>query len=199
MALILFAKNPVPGKVKTRLARDLGNQEAYDIYLRLVARTRQTALGLPTDRFLYYSDFIDTTDQWPAAHFQKRLQRGADLGDRMRNAFEEVLGGGFDRAVIIGTDCPAITPALLAEAFEKLQSGSLVVGPALDGGYYLLGMRGFFPTLFEHIDWSTEKVLDQTLQRAGALNLIPAFLPALSDIDTIEDWERFQSSNQMGV
>jgi rSAM/selenodomain-associated transferase 1 len=188
-ALLLFVKNPRPGRVKTRLGRTLGDAEALRIYLLLLARTRQTALQTPADRLLFYSDFIDEQDDWDPAFFQKFLQSGPDLGERMYRAFETALQS-HDACLLIGSDCPGITPELLRQAFDRLQQNDLILGPSTDGGYYLIGLHRPIRPLFEAIAWSTSKVLAQTLDKARKLDLSWHLLPELTDVDEAADWEQ---------
>lgn len=190
MSLIIFIKNPALGKVKTRLATTLGDEAALDIYHKLSERTREVALAIDFPRFLYYSDFIDQTDHWDDALFIKRLQQGSDLGERMLNAFIETLQASSP-AIIIGSDCPLLTPDILQEAFNQLQQHPFVLGPALDGGYYLLGMHEPCPELFQAMEWSTDSVARTTLERIAKRNQACFVLPLLPDVDVAADWERY--------
>ncbi len=190
-SLIVFVRNPELGKVKTRLAAGVGERRALDIYLELLRHTRAITLELPVNRYVYYSHFIDDQDEWAVKDFQKRLQTGhPDLGIKMKTAFEEVLKE-VDKAVIIGSDCPKLTPAHLREAFNALGSKEVVLGPAVDGGYYLLGLSKMVPQLFEDMKWSTPHVAENTLQRIRQLNLAYHLLPTLPDIDYAEDWIQY--------
>ncbi|MGI9159420.1 MAG: TIGR04282 family arsenosugar biosynthesis glycosyltransferase [Saprospiraceae bacterium] len=186
--LLIFIKNPVLGRVKTRLAATLGAEAALAAYQELLAYTRAVATRTACCRWLYYSDYLPEADEWPAQLFEKHLQAGADLGQRMTNAFESAFEAGADRVLIIGSDCPGITPAILAEGFEALRACDFVLGPSTDGGYYLLGMRRFQASLFEGIAWSSPTVCAETLLRMEALGGNCRMLPALMDIDTEADW-----------
>ena len=189
-ALIIFIKNAVKGKVKTRLARTVGEERALRIYLALLEHTRRVALSTSASRYLYYSDFIDTTDEWSPHDFTKLVQQGPDLGTRMANAFGEVFRRpDCRRVLIIGSDCVDLNPALLHLAFEKLKKCDFVIGPAMDGGYYLLGMNQYHPQVFEGIQWSTDTVLPVTLDRIRSLGRTCYLLPELSDIDHEADWK----------
>ncbi|MEM8584666.1 MAG: TIGR04282 family arsenosugar biosynthesis glycosyltransferase [Bacteroidota bacterium] len=158
-ALVIFVKNPIAGKTKTRLASDVGNEMALAMYGQLMDYTRREALKLSgVDRLLYYSDFIPQNDMWSMGGFNRRVQSGADLGERMENAFSEVFSAGADRIIIIGSDCPGVTSDLLVEAFSLLKENDVVLGPALDGGYYLLGMKSLHESLFREMQWSIESV-----------------------------------------
>lgn len=186
-ALVIFAKNPQQGKVKTRLAKTIGNAQALLVYQRLLSVTLSVTKDLPADKFVFYSDFIDTKDNWPNNVFRKELQSGNNLGDRMKNAFKSLFTAGYDKIVLIGTDCPEITSTHLINAFAFLNEVEAVLGPTTDGGYYLVGLRQFHPELFKNIDWSTDKVFQQTLAVCDSLNLKVAFLQQLNDIDDVED------------
>ncbi len=188
--LLIFIKNPVLDKVKTRLAATLGAEKALAIYHELLRHTRKTSLQIDTARFLYYSESIDLDDDWNSNDFTKKIQQGDDLGARMAHAFEAALNTS-SKVVIIGSDCPLLEPAHLALAFEKLEEYPFVIGPALDGGYYLLGMRNFFPTLFQDMTWSNATVLTNTLERIEHLEQPYFLLPELPDVDTEADWKQY--------
>ncbi len=189
--LLVFIKNPVLGKVKTRIAQTAGDVRALQIYLELLRHTREVALSTDARRLLFYSDFINENDSWHPSSFQKFVQQGADLGERMRRAFELAFELGATKAVIIGSDCATLSGAIVEAAFRNLQDHSFVVGPSLDGGYYLLGMNAYEPSVFEAIEWSTEAVLPTTLDRINALKQSHFLLPALPDIDFEADWEKY--------
>lgn len=189
----VFLKYPAPGEVKTRLAETIGDEKAAECYRNLaelaLARTMAPALYR---RILYISpgerirDFV----RWlPDETFQP--QRGETLGLRMADAIARLLSIG-ERAVIIGTDVPDISREHVAEAFAAMESSDLVLGPAHDGGYYLIGMKRSWPRLFEGIAWSTKDVFRETLQRASQFGLSVHLLPELYDIDTIEDYRDWQ-------
>lgn len=188
--LLIFIKNPEKGKAKTRLAQGVGEERALRIYQALLGHTRQVAQGVEARRLLFYSSFVDEQDEWPATDFDKRLQEGHDLGERMQRAFAEGFRAGSP-VVIIGSDCAQLTSELVEEAIAHLQRHDFVIGPAEDGGYYLLGMRTFMPAVFEDIQWSTAGVFAATLQRLHANNWTCQLLPTLSDIDFEEDWEKY--------
>lgn len=186
-ALIIFIKNPEKGRVKTRIAKSVGDDKALEIYLALLDHTQQLSLSVNARRYLYYSDFIDHADAWSEAHFIKKQQQGADLGERMHAAFAATLQE-TDKAVIIGSDCLALQTAIVEQAFQALDEYDYVIGPSTDGGYYLLGMKQAQRAVFEDITWSTEVVLAQTLEQINRDNASFFLLPALTDIDHWEDW-----------
>ncbi len=189
-ALIVFIKNPELGKVKTRLAKTVGDERALVIYKALMGHTRDIALAVSTDRLLFYSQEIHPNDQWSTTHFKKYLQATGDLGTKMKTAFQQAFQD-HQKVVIIGSDCASLTPAIVKVAFQQLDKHAFVIGPALDGGYYLLGMNQYAPSVFDGIEWSTDSVLNDTKQRIKSLGLDYVLLPALSDIDYEEDWVKY--------
>ncbi|WP_276366995.1 TIGR04282 family arsenosugar biosynthesis glycosyltransferase [Chryseolinea sp. H1M3-3] len=185
--LIIFYKNPELGKVKTRLAATIGDAKAYAIYLLLSEHTRSITEKLPMSKALYYSDFIDHNDSWHNEKYQKHLQMGGDLGEKMMNAFRDGFKNGYQSICIIGTDCLELTPQVVKEGFRKLHTHDIVVGPAHDGGYYLLGMNYLHPALFQNKSWSTNRVLAETLHDIKLLGLTYRQLDTLNDIDEEKD------------
>ncbi len=185
-ALLIFARNPVYGKVKTRLAATIGHDKALLIYQALLRHTAMVTKSVHSDRIVYYADFITDSDVWGDTPL-KALQLGVNLGERMSNAFKETFKNGAKKAVIIGTDCYDLTPAIITDAFTALNKYDVVIGPALDGGYYLLGMQTYRPQLFDNIKWSTDAVLKETLSHCAGLGLSHFLLPVLSDIDVEKD------------
>ncbi len=190
-ALLIFIKNSILGKVKTRLAKDVGNEEALRIYQQLLAHTQFITQDFPHDKFVYYSDFIPESDTWNS-NYQKALQTGNDLGQRMSKAFESAFQAGYQPVIIIGSDCPTLTSQHLETTLSHLQTHDFVIGPATDGGYYLLAMKAFTPIVFENKSWSTDTVLSSTLADMAQANQTVYLLPELSDIDTLADWKRFE-------
>jgi rSAM/selenodomain-associated transferase 1 len=189
--VLVFQKNAILGKVKTRLASGMGEARALEIYRHLVQSTYSVLEDMLAPVWTYFSDFIPETVNPPIA--KSFVQEGQDLGERMANAFASSFESGMDKVVLIGTDCPTLQSQHLNEAFEALTHSDLVLGPATDGGYYLIGMKRRADYLFEGIAWSTAEVLSQTLAVATAHGLHCTLLDELSDIDTQEDWERYRS------
>ena len=185
--LLIFIKNPQLGKVKTRLAASIGDQKALEVYRKLLSKTHQATSSLSCARQVWYSNFIEEDDCWAPGDYQKCLQQGSDLGDRMKNAFRQAFEDGYQGVVIIGSDCPDIKPEILKQAFTQLSQRDVVIGPSRDGGYYLLGMSSFYGRLFDGIEWSTPFVFEQTKARIKQLGLSCDTLPTLNDIDTVED------------
>jgi uncharacterized protein len=189
--LLIFYKNPELGKVKTRLAATIGEEKALAIYLALVKHTREITEHLACDKLVCYADFIDTEDAWSNQFYKKELQRGRDLGARISGAFENGFGKGYKSVVIIGTDCPELTSVAIEAAFHQLGNHDAVLGPAEDGGYYLLGTRAFYPRLFQNKIWSSSTVARDTLADLSQLKLSVQLLPTLSDIDEEKDLKGF--------
>ncbi|MBX2928819.1 MAG: TIGR04282 family arsenosugar biosynthesis glycosyltransferase [Saprospiraceae bacterium] len=188
-ALIIFIKNPRMGQVKTRLAATMGDAMALRIYLALTERIRRTTTPLPYTKYLYYSDFVDEADEWPAAQFVKKLQYKGDLGERMSHAFAEVLER-HGQALIVGSDVPGINAEIINAAFDELNTHDFAIGGTDDGGYYLLGMNAHEPAVFQGIDWSTETVFSQTQAAIAQLGKTCAQVAVLPDIDFEEDWQQ---------
>ena len=189
--VLVFQKNEVLGKVKTRLAVGVGEEQALEIYRQLLAKTYHALSDVSVSITTYFSEFIPENPIHSAEN--KLVQLGQDLGERMKNAFAENFESGMEKVVLIGTDCPSLEGIHLSQAFEALDQSDLVLGPARDGGYYMIGMKRRADFLFEGITWSTELVLSQTLALAAEQGLQTSLLPVLEDIDTLEDWERYCS------
>jgi rSAM/selenodomain-associated transferase 1 len=189
--VLVFQKNAILGKVKTRLASGMGELRALEIYRHLIQSTYSVLEDVSAPVWTYYSDFIPETVNPPIE--KSFVQEGHDLGERMANAFARSFELGMDKVVLIGTDCPSLQSHHLNQAFEALTHSDLVVGPATDGGYYLIGMKRRADYLFEGINWSAAEVLSQTLAVATAHGLHFNLLDELSDIDTQEDWECYRS------
>lgn len=185
--LIIFAKNPVLGKVKTRLADALGEENALLIYQKLLQHTCLITINISTDKYVFYLEYINHNDLWKNELYKKELQAGNDLGERMKNAFELLFQKGYKEVVVIGSDCYELTEAIIINAFDHLKRNEVVIGPAKDGGYYLLGMNVFIPQLFNGKSWSTSKVCQETLEEIKSGNYSMFQLPALNDVDTPED------------
>lgn len=197
-ALLIFIKNPVKGKVKTRLAKTLGDDEALNIYQKLLSITQTQTMECNCARYLFYSDSIDTTDNWQNNHYLKHIQIGDDLGERMLHAFEFAFKLGHSKVIIIGSDCPTIDTQLLNTALDQLNHKEVIIGPSEDGGYYLLGMNKLASGLFENMPWSQPHLFKQSLQFLKQNQISYHLLPVLNDIDTEEDWERYLSSEKFG-
>jgi rSAM/selenodomain-associated transferase 1 len=187
--LIIFVKNEEAGKVKTRLAKSVGNEKALEIYRKLLGYTFDQVQPLKVIKEVCYSRFIEEDDLWNEGSYSKQLQEGDVLGERMSKAFKRSFEKGMERVVIIGSDCAELTTDILREVFSRLKDHDIVIGPAGDGGYYLLGMSKFISELFTDISWSTGAVLEQTLKKADEENATYYKLQELHDVDIEADWE----------
>ena len=188
--LIIFIKNPELGKAKTRLAQSVGPERALQIYRALLGHTRELTKAVPAKRMLFYSSFVDTEDEWLPQDFDKYLQASGELGQRMEEAFRLAFAEQDGPVLIIGSDCAQLTTDIIQEGIDALAIHDFVIGPAEDGGYYLLGMRSFQPAVFQGIHWSTESVFAQTKDIIDRHGWDLKCLPVLSDIDYEEDWEK---------
>ncbi len=188
-ALVIFVRNPISGQVKTRLAKDIGDERALEIYLQLLQHTLEITRGLSFRKFIYYADEVSDYDLWSVPGYTKRKQNGNDLGERMLNSFKELFDQGFTRIIIIGSDCLQLKTETLKEAVALLESNAAVIGPASDGGYYLLGLTKFYPDLFINKPWSTDQVFERTINDLINQGISYALLEELSDIDDGTDLE----------
>lgn len=188
-AILLFAKAPVPGTVKTRLARHLGDEEATRIHRRLVeAQVGRLPPGWPTEIHYAPASAAGAMMAWLGPHHHYEPQPSGDLGQRLRQGIGRALARGFPAVFAIGGDCPDLGPADFERGREALLSGAdVVLGPTEDGGYYLIGMRRELPALFEDIPWSTPETLGATLERAREAGLRHALLAPRRDLDEPED------------
>jgi rSAM/selenodomain-associated transferase 1 len=183
--LIIFTRNPELGKCKTRLAATIGDEAALEVYKFLIAHTVKISIAVKADKFVYYSEKRMENDSWNDEVFSKKAQQGDDLGSRMEQAFAEVFALGYERAILIGSDMYDMTSEDINEAFQKLGSNNFVLGPAQDGGYYLLGMKTINSEIFRNKDWGTETVQKATL--ADLKNESVALIAEKNDIDFYED------------
>lgn len=183
--LIIFTRNPELGKVKTRLAKGVGDKAALDIYSFLLQHTVSITKDLEVDKAVYYSEDIPQKDIWDDKVFSKKLQQGEDLGARMQHAFQEGFDSGYQKIAIIGSDMYDMSPEDLENAFDLLDTHEFVVGPAEDGGYYLLGMTRLQPEIFQNKTWGTSTVLSDTI--ANLQNQKFILLEERNDIDYLND------------
>ena len=163
--IAVFARRPEPGRVKTRLSPALPAELASQLYAAMLNDTLETVRQARADsRTVFWADVPDESRS-PAGFFW-HSQKGAELGARLSDAFDTLLADG-GHAVTVGSDCPGLTPALLERALEALEHADLVLGPATDGGYWLIGLARPAPTLFQNMEWSTDAVFSRTLARAA--------------------------------
>lgn len=189
-ALIIFTRNPELGKCKTRLAKSVGNEAALDIYKYLLKHTATISQNVNVDKFVFYSEEIKKEDLWNNAVFKKKLQQGIDLGQRMEHAFKQLFQSQYKKIIIIGSDLLDLKPADIETAFQILNKNDFVIGPAKDGGYYLLGMKRLQSKLFKNKKWGKSTVLNDTLK--DIQNSTFVLLKELNDIDTFEDLKPYQ-------
>lgn len=190
--LIVFTRYPEPGKTKTRLIPALGEEGATNVHRQMAEHTLanikklQDFYPLSTEVHFVGGNF-DLMQKWLGAGIVYRNQVEGDLGWRITSAFHNAFTSGMERVAIIGTDCPGLNADIIQQAFDLLSNYDLVLGPATDGGYYLIGLHRLVPELFKEINWGTSEVLQKTLAIAASLDLAVAFLPPLSDVDRPED------------
>ncbi len=185
--LIIFTRNPVLGKVKTRLAKTVGDKTALDIYTFLLKKTKEITLDSPCDKVVYYSEKIIKNDIWNCNSFRKEVQFGEDLGAKMKNSFYDAFENNYRKVVLIGSDIYDLESYHINEAFKKLETNDVVMGPALDGGYYLIGLKKMHPKIFDNKKWGSSTVRKDTLKNLEKVDV--HLLPILNDVDVIEDIE----------
>ena len=183
--LLIFTRNPKLGKCKTRLAATIGDQAALDIYMILLRHTAEITNDLNCSKEVHYTEEPPANDLWDIKTYSKHLQKGKDLGERMYNAFKSGFKKGYKKIVIIGTDIYDLNSETIEEAFTKLDKSDFVIGPAEDGGYYLLGMKSINNEIFFNKKWGTNSVLKDTLHNLSHKNV--ALLQTKNDIDVYED------------
>ena len=196
--IIIFCKYPIEGNVKTRIAKTIGNEVSVNLYKLLSEYIFQELLKTENVfQYLFYDNNADRDKikKWAGAEFTYELQEGNDLGEKMYNAFNKVIDRGSTKTIIVGTDIPDISSDIIQKAFQALNNSDVVIGPAMDGGYYLLGMKRLYKSFFTGIEWSNHTVLKKTLEKINSLNLSYSMLPELIDIDTEEDLKNWLSQD----
>lgn len=188
--LSIFVKNLIPGTVKTRLAKDLGIDVAIEIYKELVRITAEATKTLKIDKCVYYSEYIESNDQFDDAKYQKHIQEGKDLGQRMQNCFYDAFELNFDKIILIGSDTPDITDQIISQGFAELDKHDIIIGPAQDGGFYLIGMKEPHENLLNKRTYGHEQVLNELLNEIENRNLSVFKLPTLIDIDVKDDLKK---------
>lgn len=190
--LSVFIKYPTPGSVKTRMAADLGYDKSADISRQLSELTLSKTAPSPKQTYsrqiFYHPEGIQNAfSSWLPDEKQFLPQQGKDLGEKMFNAFKSAFSNGYQKVIVIGCDCPEISRHLIDRAFTLLDTRDVVIGPALDGGYYLIGLKKAEPAIFDAIPWGTNTVLTKTLSILTRLKMSYALLPVFRDVDRIED------------
>jgi uncharacterized protein len=183
--ILIFTRNPELGKVKTRLAVSIGDKNALEVYKFLLDHTNKIISNINANKRVLYVDDIDIDDIWDNNVYQKGLQFGQDLGTRMKNAFAEGFEDGYKKIIIIGTDLFDLEASDIENTFKELDDYDIIIGPADDGGYYLLGLKFIPEGIFINKNWSTSSVLPDTLNDIKNYNY--HLLKSKNDIDTIHD------------
>lgn len=197
----IMIKYPEPGRVKTRLATDIGHEKAVEICRQVTEQVMNNTV--PFNQYFRRIVFYDPPErsedfiQW-LGHEQFIPQQGSDVGERMNNAIRELLACGAKKAVLTGTDIPALNSTIISSAFSALDHADIVIGPAADGGYYLIGMKEPHGELFRDIPWSTERVFETTASRIRQLGLSVSHAVKLADIDRVEDLKNLFGSHSAG-
>lgn len=186
--LLVFTKNPVLGQCKTRLAKSVGELAALRVYKYLLEHTAKLTKNVTADKWVFYSNKIIEEDSFSEKLFNKKQQCGKDLGEKMQNAFAEGFAENYRKIIIVGSDMLAISTKEIDLAFEKLEKQDYVIGPAEDGGYYLLGMRQLTTNLFRQKKWSTSSVFAETMRNLPTEKT--AILETKNDIDTLQDIDK---------
>ncbi|WP_218598352.1 TIGR04282 family arsenosugar biosynthesis glycosyltransferase [Polaribacter sp. NJDZ03] len=192
--LLIFTRNPELGKAKTRLAKTVGDEKALEIYKFLLDKTKEITSKVTSDKAVYYSVKIRENDIWDAKSYQKHQQVGEDLGIRMLNAFKHSFAAGYQKVMIIGSDLFDLTSENIENAFQQLDSNDVVLGPAEDGGYYLLGMNALQEDIFKNKDWGKASVRKDTL--IDLQDKAVFLLKELNDVDVFEDIEHHSAFQQ---
>jgi len=189
----LFAKFPEPGKVKTRLAKDIGPDAAARVCREIAEYVlkRTSPEGSGYHRIIFFSPETMTQrfSEWMPDEVL-RAQTGGDVGERMDNALKELFDLGAEKAIVVGSDIPGLHRGIIDQAFQELDSGDVVIGPAMDGGYYLIGMKSPNPEIFRNISWGTEKVFKETVTIIEKKGLSYGVVATLFDVDDLDDFTR---------
>lgn len=183
--LLIFTRNPELGKVKTRLAKTIGAEKALAIYKFLLAHTKKVTEKIACDKAVYYSVKVREDDLWNGEIYQKKQQLGEDLGIRMQNAFQDAFANGYEKVLIVGSDLIDLSEEIIEKGFLQLASNDVVIGPAEDGGYYLLGMKSVHPNVFKNKNWGTSSVREETLNDLKDKKV--HLLNELNDADVLDD------------
>ena|ERR1041385_4730203 len=197
--LIIFVKAPRPGAVKTRLAKVIGAPAALAAYHQLVETLLTHLQQLRTVEVCFSpDDAAAEVRSWIRESWSSSPQGAGDLGRRLQAAFQRVFRCGAKRVVIIGSDCPAVSVEDIREAWARLRTHDVVLGPATDGGYWLIGLRQLQPELFRDVPWSSEQVFAETLRRVQRAGLSVHLLRELADVDTDLEWRAFLVAQNRG-
>jgi uncharacterized protein len=193
--IIIFTRNPELGKVKTRLAKTIGKESALNIYRFLLNNTEKTIRNINCNKAIYYTSEVKHNDIWDETIYQKHLQKGEDLGEKMQNAFKNAFSKDYNKAVIIGSDLFDLQPRHIEDAFNKLDNNDVVIGPAQDGGYYLLGIKKVHSQIFINKKWGASTVFQYTINDLQNENVF--LLEELNDIDIYDDIKNIEELKQL--
>jgi rSAM/selenodomain-associated transferase 1 len=185
--LVILVKNPIKGKVKHLLSKEIGEEYALVIYDEMLHYTASISKPVMAHRKCYYSEYVINNDMFEDEYFEKHIQKGASLGERMFNACKDSFGEWAEKVVVIGNNCVELNSGNIAEAFKALDTHDFVLGPTLRGGYYLLGMKQLHRPLFENKIWGSENVFLDTLLDITSSGFTHYLLPTLRDIEILED------------
>lgn len=192
--LIIFVKYPQPGFVKTRLAKDIGKDKACLLYRLFVETILKRTQDKRFSRIIFYSpaNKKNEIEKWLGDDLEMYPQKGKDLGERLSQAFKFSFKKGAQRVIAMGSDSPMLDNKLILKAFNRLKQVNCVLGPALDGGYYLIGFSSFCPEIFQGIPWGESRVLEKTKDKIKKLGLELSLLESHLDIDNLDDLNMFQ-------
>jgi rSAM/selenodomain-associated transferase 1 len=195
LRIVVFVRYPEPGRTKTRLIPAIGAEKAAALHRFLAERVLSVIREWSGRRTVSVEIRYEGADEtrmreWMGSGLVYNVQRGSDIGERMQNAFEDAFNEKFNQVIIVGTDLPFLDSEILESALNLLNTRDLVLGPATDGGYYLIGLKAPVPLLFRDISWGTDRVLDRTVHAASSLGMTIAFARALDDVDRPEDLQK---------
>ena len=179
----------LPERLKPDWLKDVGAEKAAEIYAKLIELNQQIIGKIEADIFIYYSDYPEQNDGWLGFSISRKVQLGENLGERMNNAFADVFEMKYAKATIIGSDCASLTADIVNDGFALLDKSDVVIGPAEDGGYYLLAIKRPSLYLFKQMEWSTQHVFDKSVLRIKEAGQTYTLLPTLNDIDNLQDLE----------
>jgi len=191
--LIIFALSPEKSALTAKLAQEIGTDQAALFHRKILLYTKEITKGLNCEKAVFYSDQIDNNDLWDNMIYDKHLQQGEDAGERMTDAFTRAFSYGKERVLIITTDCIELETYMIKEAFAVLENNDVVLGPSSDGGYYLIGMRKFLPTLFEGKNWNSQDLLMDTILDLKKMSTKYYLLRTLHTVSSAADIDRLSN------
>lgn len=187
-ALVIFTKNPVTGKVKTRMAKKIGDTMALKVYMQLLKHTREITQELEfCEKKIFYNEFIPARDTWNDEFYDKHMQGDGDLATKMARAYKLMFDEGYQKVIILSPDCPDMTGMRIKQAFSLLSNKDFVIGPLKDGGYYLLGMNSYRPEVVENTEFGKGTAFEKTVEIFEKLGASYKVLPETFDVDYAEE------------